>query len=37
MQEIIEATHKDKVLKGVRAAKRLNQWDYDIVKPYKSG
>ena len=36
MQEIIEATDKDKVLKGVRAAIRLNQWNYDIVKPYKS-
>ena len=35
IEEIIQATDSDRVLKGVRAAIRLNQWHYDLVKPYK--
>ncbi len=33
MQEIIVATDKDRVLQGVRAAIRINKWEYDIVNP----
>ncbi|CAB4005564.1 uncharacterized protein K02A2.6-like, partial [Paramuricea clavata] len=36
MDEIVTATDSDRVLKGVRAAIKLNKWDYDIVKPYKA-
>ena len=35
IDDIIKATNEDQVLKGIRAAIKLNQWDYDIVKPFK--
>ena len=36
LTEIQEATNNDQTMKGLRASIRLNQWDNDIVKPYKS-
>ena len=33
LDEISHAIDQDRVLKGLRAAIRLNQWDYQIVKP----
>ena len=35
LDDISQATDQDRVLKGLRAAVRLNQWDYKIVKPYR--
>ena len=35
LDEIIQATNDDRVLRGVRAAIKHNRWNYDIVKPYK--
>ena len=35
LEEISHATDQDRVLKGLRAEIRLNQWDYDVVKPYR--
>ena len=35
MDEIITATNSDRSLQGLRAAIKINKWDYDIVKPYK--
>ncbi|XP_028402116.1 uncharacterized protein K02A2.6-like [Dendronephthya gigantea] len=35
IEEIEEATNKDKTLRGVRAAIKLNKWHYEVVKPYK--
>ncbi len=35
IEEIIKATDEDQVLKGVRAAIKINNWYYDIVKPFK--
>ena len=35
LDEISQATDQDRVLKGLRAAIRLHQWDYEIVKPYR--
>ncbi len=35
IEEIIKATDEDQVLKGVRAAIKINNFDYDIVKPFK--
>ena len=34
--EIKNATDSDKTLQGLRAAIRLNRWDCDVVKPFKS-
>ena len=36
LDEIREATDKDRVLKALRAAIRLNRWDTDTVKPFRS-
>ena len=36
LAEIQQATNNDQTMKGLRASIRLNQWDNDIVKPYKS-
>ena len=36
LEEIQQATNNDQAMKGLRASIRLNQWDNDIVKPYKS-
>ena len=36
MEEFITATDSNKVLRGVRAAIKLNKWDFDIVKPDKA-
>ena len=36
LTEIQEATNNNQTMKGLRASIRLNQWDNDIVKPYKS-
>ena len=35
LKEIIEATNADKTLKGLQATIRLNQWDSDIVAPFR--
>ena len=35
IEEIIKATDEDQVLKGVQAAIKINNWYYDIVKPFK--
>ncbi|XP_028406808.1 uncharacterized protein K02A2.6-like [Dendronephthya gigantea] len=35
IEEIVKATDEDQVLKGVRAAIKLNKWDYNIVKQFK--
>ena len=35
IDEIIAATNLDRSLQGLRAAIKLNRWDYDIVKLYK--
>lgn len=35
LDEIIQGTNDDRVLRGVRAAIKHNRWNYDIVKPYK--
>ena len=36
LTEIQQATNNDQTMKGLRASIRLNQWDSDIFKPYKS-
>ena len=36
LEEIQAATDSDKTLKGLRAAIKLNKWDYDVVKPFKN-
>lgn len=35
IEKIKTATDSDNALKGLSAAKKLNKWEYDIVKPYK--
>ena len=35
LDEISQATDQDRILKGLCTAIRLNQWDYEIVKPYR--
>ena len=34
LSEIREETDKDRVLKALRTAIRLNRWDADTVKPF---
>ena len=34
--ELEDATNKDRALQGLRAAIRLNRWDSDAVRPFKS-
>ena len=36
LEDIKTATDEDKTLKGVRAAIKLNEWHYDVVKPFKN-
>ena len=36
LAEIQQATNNEQTMKGLRASIRLNQWDNDIIKPYKS-
>ena len=36
LAEIQQATNNDQTMKGLRVSIRLNQWDNDIVKRYKS-
>ena len=36
MEEIIKACIDDREMKGLRAAIKLNRWDMDTVKPFKS-
>jgi hypothetical protein len=36
LEEIQAATDSDRTLKGLRAAIKLNKWDYDVVKPFKN-
>ena len=36
LAQIQQATNNDQTMKGLRASIRLNQWDKDIVKPYRS-
>ena len=36
LEEVEAATNQDKTLIGVRAAIKLNQWHYEIVKPFKA-
>ena len=35
LEDIKTATHEDRTLKGLRAAIKLNEWHYDVVKPFK--
>ena len=36
LEDIKTATDEDKTLKGLRAAIKLNEWHYDLVKPFKN-
>ena len=36
MEEVIKASTDDREIKGLSAALKLNRWDMDIVKPFKS-
>ena len=36
LEDIKTATDEDRTLKGLRAAIKLNEWHYDIVKPFKN-
>ncbi|CAB4021606.1 Hypothetical predicted protein [Paramuricea clavata] len=36
LEEIQAATDSDRKWKGLRAALKLNKWDYDVVRPFKN-
>ena len=36
LEDIKTATDEDRTLKGLRAAVKLNEWHYDVVKPFKN-
>ena len=36
LEDIKTATDEDRTLKGLRAAIKLNEWHYDVVKPFKN-
>ena len=36
LEEIKTATDADRTLEGLRAAIKLDKWDYDVVKPFKT-